>query len=251
MLRYLQQEVGTAAVGGAALRRFCEESVARMDWLQRHGVEFVGALCPYRTSYPTGPYSLYFSGNEKAHPYAAIAEPAPRGHRVMGSGAGSMNMTGNVLWETMFTSAVRMGVRFEFASKVESLLFDSDTGAVQGVRYTSMDPSCREFAKHKALTMKGSRYHQLSVRILANLYDRCAEALWRCKATTKTLVGQSVILAAGGFGMNENMVKGWIPWYKRVSPLGTSGDNGSGIKLGQSAGGAVSHMHRMSAWRLM
>ncbi|KAK6821757.1 hypothetical protein PG987_014582 [Apiospora arundinis] len=128
MFRYLREEIGLngpdAPVGEATLRRFCDESVARMD-------------------YPTDRYGLYFSGNERAHPYAAVAEPAPRGHRVVGEGATSgMKMTGNVLWEALYRSAVQMGVKFEFASRAKELLFDSSgTGAVQGVRYLAMDPA--------------------------------------------------------------------------------------------------------------
>lgn len=250
MYRYLAQEAG-GAVAAATLRRFCDESVARLEWLQGHGVVFAGTLCPHRTSYPAGPYALYFSGNEKAHPYAAVAEPAPRGHRVVGAGAGAMNMTGNVLWGTLFDAAVRAGVRFEFASKVERLLSDGAAGAVRGVQYRALDPAAGAFAKHKALAAKGARYHRLSVPAVAGCYDRRADALWRKHAVPQALGSRSVILAAGGFGMNERMVSESIPWSGRVCPLGTAGDDGSGIRLGQSAGGAVSHMHRMSAWRLM
>ncbi|KAI1142940.1 hypothetical protein F5Y05DRAFT_408395 [Hypoxylon sp. FL0543] len=39
--------------------------------------------------------------------------------------------------------------------------------------------------------------------------------------------------------------------HDRVAPLGTAGDDGSGIQLGQMAGGSVSHMDRLSTWRLM
>ncbi|KAH6653327.1 flavoprotein [Truncatella angustata] len=251
MFRYLREEIGTGVVGEPTLRRFCDESVARMEWLQSHGVSFGGSLCPFRTSYPTDRYSLYFSGNEKAYPFATVAQPAPRGHRVVGDGAGGMNMTGNVLWETMFNSAVQIGVKFKFASKVEQLLLGDSTGTVHGVRYLSLDESSGEFAKHRALKASGSKYHQLSIQSLASWYDKRADTLWRRNAKEKSLKASAVILSAGGFGMNEIMMKEFIPWSSRVSPLGTSGDDGSGIKLGQSVGGAVSHMHRMSAWRLM
>ncbi|KAK8043810.1 hypothetical protein PG994_012648 [Apiospora phragmitis] len=255
MFRYLQHEVGAGPaheppVSEATLRRFCDESVARMDWLQRHGVAFAGDLCPFRTSYPTDQYALYFSGNEKAHPYAAVADPAPRGHRVVGEGAGGMNMTGNVLWEALYDSAVRMGVRFEFASRAEELLLESGTGAVQGVRYRAIEKGTSDFARHKALTVNSTYYHQISVSFLANWYDRRAKALWARNARPRTLTAPAVVLAAGGFGMNKEMMES-VPMSDRVNPLGTGGDDGSGIRLGQSAGGAVSHMDRLSVWRLM
>ncbi|KAK8127343.1 hypothetical protein PG984_008451 [Apiospora sp. TS-2023a] len=266
MFRYLREEIGLnntnhnqdtpPVVSEATLRRFCDESVARMEWLQRHGVVFSADLCPFRTSYPTDRYGLYFSGNERAHPYAQLAAPAPRGHRVVGGGQATgsgMKMTGNVLWEALFDSAVRMGVRFEFASRVTELLLsdESGRGAVQGVRYRAMDPSTAEFVRHKGLTASGAGWHQISVGFLANWYDRRAEALWERHATERTMTAPAVILAAGGFGMNSDMMKVNVPGSSRVAPLGTAGDDGSGIRLGQSVGGAVSHMHRLSVWRLL
>ncbi|KAK8059258.1 hypothetical protein PG996_009188 [Apiospora saccharicola] len=250
MFRYLREEIGLghqnhnntntqeegAPVSEATLRRFCDESVARMEWLQRHGVVFAADLCPFRTSYPTDRYGLYFSGNERAHPYAQLAAPAPRGHRVVGGRA-------------LFESAVRMGIRFEFASRATELLFDS--GTVQGVCYRAMDPSTAEFARHKGLAASAAGWHQISVGFLANWYDRRAEALWERHATERTMTAPAVILAAGGFGMNRDMMKDNIPGSSRVAPLGTAGDDGSGIQLGQSVGGAVSHMHRLSVWRLL
>ena len=43
----------------------------------------------------------------------------------------------------------------------------------------------------------------------------------------------------------------WSGPYKDISPLGTAFDDGGSIMLGQSAGGGVSHMDRMSAWRFI
>jgi len=62
MFRYLREEVGDAA-DEATVRRFCDESVARMEWLESHGVKFGGPLCPFKTSYPKPEYNLVFSGN--------------------------------------------------------------------------------------------------------------------------------------------------------------------------------------------
>jgi len=40
-------------------------------------------------------------------------------------------------------------------------------------------------------------------------------------------------------------------WYSRARPIGTLGDDGSGIALGQSVGGAVGQMDSCSAWRFI
>jgi 3-oxo-5alpha-steroid 4-dehydrogenase len=60
---------------------------------------------------------------------------------------------------------------------------------------------------------------------------------------------KGVILSAGGFIFNKEMVKKHNPIFLRCLPLGTFGDDGSGIRLGESAGGATAYMDKMSAWR--
>lgn len=55
---------------------------------------------------------------------------------------------------------------------------------------------------------------------------------------------QGVILCAGGFVMNEAMVKKYAPDLLRCSvPIGNSGDMGTGILMGMGAGGAAINMH--------
>lgn len=249
MLRYMRQEVGDA-VDEATLKKFCDESVTRMEWLESHGVRFSGSMCPFRTSYPTNKYFLYFSGNEKAHPFATVAKPAPRGHRAVGKGSGGMAMTGGELWTALFDTAVRMGVIFRGASKVEELLLGS-TGIVNGVRYRTIDEDSKAFAKHKQVAKKAAAYHAKSMHTIAERLDRQAKNIWERQAKAATLESRAVILAAGGYIMNKDITEKYIPWAHRVSPLGTAGDSGDGIQLGQALGGSLSHMDRVSAWRLM
>lgn len=53
-----------------------------------------------------------------------------------------------------------------------------------------------------------------------------------------------VILCAGGFVMNEQMIKQYAPRLGRCnSPIGNPGDTGSGIQMGLSVGGAAINMH--------
>jgi len=62
---------------------------------------------------------------------------------------------------------------------------------------------------------------------------------------------RGVVLSAGGFIMNPKMVKHYAPRYAPGLPHGTLGDNGSGLFLGASAGGALDLMGRISAWRFI
>lgn len=53
---------------------------------------------------------------------------------------------------------------------------------------------------------------------------------------------RGVILATGGFNMNEEMVARYAPQLTEVTRHGTSNDDGSGITLGAAAGGELLHM---------
>ena len=55
---------------------------------------------------------------------------------------------------------------------------------------------------------------------------------------------QGVILCAGGFNMNEEMVQKYAPMLTRgTMPIGNPGDTGTGIMMGMSVGGAAINMH--------
>jgi 3-oxo-5alpha-steroid 4-dehydrogenase len=61
-----------------------------------------------------------------------------------------------------------------------------------------------------------------------------------------------VVLSAGGFTFNPEMVRQHAPSFVNVSMrLGTAGDSGQGIRLGQSVGGKVAKMDRCTAWRFI
>lgn len=48
---------------------------------------------------------------------------------------------------------------------------------------------------------------------------------------------KAVVLTGGGFAFNKDMVNQYCPEYQSAYPLGTEGDDGSGIRMGQGAGG--------------
>ncbi|MBN9202826.1 MAG: FAD-dependent oxidoreductase, partial [Microbacterium chocolatum] len=105
MFNYLKQET-RGVVPDATLRRFCEGSVEQIAWLEKQGAKYRGTLAPYKTSYPTDAHYLYYSGNEKAHPYKNAAMPAPRGHRHVAKGLGS----GKAWMAELISSALAKGI---------------------------------------------------------------------------------------------------------------------------------------------
>ena len=67
------------------------------------------------------------------------------------------------------------------------------------------------------------------------------------------LVGaaRGVVLAAGGFAANRQMMRAHAPAARGGLPLATPGDDGSGIRLGTEAGGATAFLDRVSVWRFL
>lgn len=245
MLAYLRQEVGDA-VSEETLARFCAESPAMIDWLKSHGVEFKGGpVSTYKTSYPTDDHYLYYSGNEKAYPYALQAQPAPRGHRVLAPGMSS----GKVLFERLHRSAVAHNVHVVPLARVHGLIKDS-SGRIVGVRYKAMPPQHPKAAQHARLMKATGKIGNWMPWLIKGPVSR-ADAIWRKHATEHTVHADAVILAAGGFIFNRQWIAEFAPQFEKISPLGTAGDDGSGISLGVDAGGFTDKMQNVTAWRFL
>ena len=131
MYSYLRLETA-GAVREETLRRFCDESVGMIEWLKGNGVPFHGSAAPYKTSYPTNDYYLYYSGNELAGPSRAVAEPAARGHRAHGKGT-----SGKALFGPLRDAARRRGVTVAGQTRAIDLVTDA-FGRVVGVECLSM-----------------------------------------------------------------------------------------------------------------
>ncbi len=245
MFAYLSLEVGDA-VRPETLRRFCEGSASTVDWLQSNGVPFEGSLCPYKTSYPTDKHYLYYSGSEAAGGFRDAAAPAPRGHRPKGKGT-----SGKMLYRPLVESALAKGLRLETQTRAVRLVTD-EAGAVVGLECLSLrDAPARVRAQHARLASASSKpgvyYPPLRMamdKLMARIEARYARP-FRIEARS------GVILSAGGFFANRAMVAEHAPRYLGGLPLGTSGDDGSGIALGAAVGGATDKLSNVSAWRFI
>lgn len=245
MRAYLEQEVGDA-VSDETLQRFCEQSPELIDWLKRQGVQFRGGPVPsYKTSYPTDDFYLYYSGNEKAYPYARHARPVPRGHRVLAPGMSS----GKVLFEHLRRSAKAKGVEFVPLCRVHELLSDGD-GRLCGVRYRAMPANHPHARRHRVLTKLTGKAGTWLPGLVKGAVEH-AEALWAAAAVDGEAHARAIILAAGGFIHNREWMAEHAPEFLKISPLGTPGDDGSGIALGVAAGGMTDKMGNVTAWRFL
>jgi 3-oxo-5alpha-steroid 4-dehydrogenase len=238
MVAYLRQEVGDV-ISPALLAEFCESSPGMIDWLASVGVPFDPSVCPYKTSYPTNKYYLYYSGSENAWPFRAEAKPAQRGHRVHGRGT-----SGQVMFAALASAAHDAGVHVARQTTATRLIVEN--GRVVGVECRTLK-SRRHALLHRYATKPGL-YAPAFARALFRRITAIEAAQGR---VVRIRARRGVVLSAGGFVNNRDMVREHAPSFRGGLPLGTQGDDGSGIHLGEAAGGVTDRMSTMSAWRFL
>ncbi|HEY0448032.1 FAD-binding protein [Actinophytocola sp.] len=244
MYDYLAREVGDV-VRPATLRRFCDSSPAMIDWLAGLGVPFDPSVCPFKTSYPPDDYYLYYSGSENAWPFRSLATPAPRGHRAHGRGT-----SGRVLFDALSSAARDAGARVRPWTSAARLVVAA--GRVVGVECRSLASAPPRVRRRLAVLHRYATKPGLYVPALARrLHRRIAALEKRWSRPVFVEARRGVVLAAGGFVANRELMREHAPAYRGGLPLGTQGDDGSGIRLGVSAGGATDRLGVVSAWRFI
>jgi 3-oxo-5alpha-steroid 4-dehydrogenase len=261
MFRYLRQETGDA-ISEPTLRRFCDDSRGMIEWLETIGANFDASPPKHRdvrvpraqeaqerppkTSYPKDGIYLYYSGNESVPAYAAQALPAPRGHRTRGSW-----LSGKALFEFLKARAATLGVDVMQRSAARRLIKCEASHEIIGAEIWQLTPGSAEAHAHQKLMRKAEKWHDLAPRRA----DRWrAEALGIELASAKPVLVRAqrgVVLTTGGFIFNREMVAAHSPKFRRTMRLGATGCDGSGIRLGESVGGATARMEKVSAWRFI
>ncbi|HEY2641470.1 MAG TPA: FAD-binding protein [Streptosporangiaceae bacterium] len=243
MVAYLSVEVGDTVSAGT-LRDFCVGSPAMIAWLTGHGVPFQGSLCPDKTSYPTNKHYLYYSGSEQS--FRHVAPPAPRGHRAVGKGT-----SGKVLYDRLARAVRSAGARVVPQSRAVHLITAED-GQVTGVECQSMRaaPGWARTA-HRALSTAGRKPFLYAGGIGRRFYRPVNWLERRYARPLLVRADRGVVLAAGGFVANRAMLREHAPAFRGGLPLGTPGDDGTGIQLGVEAGGGTRFLDRVSCWRFI
>jgi 3-oxo-5alpha-steroid 4-dehydrogenase len=259
MYAYLKLETA-GVVRDATLMRFCRESPAQLDWLMGHGVRFGGPVWKQKTSYPNVDYFLYHSDNSLLSDYAAHAAPAARGHRgVMRKGRSAVNL-GGAIYLPLAARCRELGVSLLRKTEARRLIVGAD-GTVLGLEALQIPSGSPAYLEHQRCLRKGellaklypfflpgARYVQRRAR---RYFARAAEIEETARVPVRIRAGRGVCLSTGGFIFNRAMVRAYCPEFAAGVPLGTPGDDGAGIRLGQSVGGAVAHMDRATAWRFI
>lgn len=258
MYKYLKLET-QGVIKDATLRRFCEQSPGMIDWLTGHGVRFDSALFKAKTSYPPQGYFLYHADSSLAPYHSSIAKPAARGHKAWCAPTSAAIGFGKHLTDPLRKSASRRGVRFMAQTEARKLIIDH-SGAVVGISVVQMPPGpdAEECRRLMALATKWQMMLPSSFPGF-NITNGIAERYWKRANVLKSMhsiarrirARQGVCLSTGGFIQNRPMVQHYAPGYSASMAMGSPGDNGSGIRLGQTVGGAVDRLERISSWRFL
>ena len=262
MFAYLSMET-RGCVTDDTLRRFCEQSAETVEWLIRKGVEFRATLFPDKTSYPPVDFFLYHSDNSLLPRYAANAKPAARGHR----GAGrltrqqmlaAVGLGGSIVWP-LHDWLKQHHARFMPYTEARQLLRDP-AGRIIGVKLLELPEGTQrdDFIRAQRSAnrwytlippiLPGAKY---LLRFAVKQLRKAAELEATQRVPRYIRARRGVCLAAGGFVFNRKMLAHHAPRYRHGYPLGTPGDDGSGIHLGLSAGGKTDRLHNVSAWRFI
>jgi 3-oxo-5alpha-steroid 4-dehydrogenase len=191
------------------IRAYCDGSVEHFNWLEDLGFQFERSYFPGKVVVPPGTEGLSYTGNEKVWPFCEQAKPSPRGHSV--PVPGELGGAAMVI-DLLVKRADDLGVQIRYETGATNLILDAD-GAVVGVA-------------------------------------------WKHFTETGAVKAKAVVIAAGGFAMNPEMVAEYTPalgqprrtkHHGLVAPyiLGNPNDDGLGVRMGVSAGGAVENMSEM------
>jgi len=189
------------------VRPYADQSVAHFDWIEANGARFDDRFYPHKHYEHSSAESLAWTGNENVWPFRDIAKPAPRGHKAPGKDDKHVGVG-----ETGGGGQVLMEGLIATAERLGARI-EYDANAKQLI----VDPSGR---------VVGLRYTKFQE-------DRYVRAR------------KGVVLAAGGFSMNQGMMEEYCPDFARevFGKLGSTYVEGVGHRLGESAGGAFEHMN--------
>jgi 3-oxo-5alpha-steroid 4-dehydrogenase len=232
MARYLRAELG-ASVPDEWLRAFCAESLDQVRWLGELDVSFPERFFDGKATQPPDGFGVFYSGNERQ--FAAAARPAPRGHVPQGAG-----MAGGPLFDKLREATLARGVEVRCHARVTGLHVDG-SGRVIAVDVCELPPSPALRLLHRSLAQL------MVVNVgLASAIEHLERKVGR---TYTVRVRGGVVIAAGGFVFNPEMMKRHAPQYAGCMRLGSAGDDGSGLRLGESVGAVLDSMGSCTAWR--
>ena len=228
------------------MQRFCQNSAANLAWLEGHGAPYAHRMPPGgKTSYPSDGYFLYYSGNELVPSHRDDLPPAPRGHRTVGKG-----QCGAVLYAHLKAACLRNGVRAQLQSAARRLVIDS-SGRVLGAELWCLPAGSEQAQLHAKWAARAERLQNFAPRYSDTLRKRVRHLERNFARPRLVRAERGVVLSTGGFIFNREMISQHAPKFRRNFKVGASGCDGSGLRLGLSAGAMADRLSRVSAWRFI
>jgi 3-oxo-5alpha-steroid 4-dehydrogenase len=210
MFKFLMAAMGPGA-DEAKTRLYSDESVAHYDWLVELGVCFKPEFYGEPGWVPEGDQGLMYSGGENAWPFNEIAEPAPRGH--LPQLPGGADRTGS---QTSPGGTAERGGGYylmePLVSRAESLGVRAEYNVRTDALVTDGDG--------RVAGVIGTRFGQeIAVR-----------------------ARRGVILAAGSFIFNDDMVARFSPEMLGRPGSATELHDGHGIRMAHALGADLGRM---------
>jgi 3-oxo-5alpha-steroid 4-dehydrogenase len=155
------------------------------------------------------------------------------------------------MFKAMRRAVVAAGVDVMTQSAMRRLVVDSTTGAILGAELWQLESSSAAARRHRRLSRWADNLNYYAPRLSDSVRQRALAIELADARPLRIRARGGVVLSTGGFIFNRAMVARHAPGYLRNFRLGTSGCDGSGIRLGQSVGGDAAHLERVSAWRFI
>jgi 3-oxo-5alpha-steroid 4-dehydrogenase len=242
MFDYLQHEVN-GIVSDATLRRFCDDSVANLQWLEAQGVCFAASMPAHKTSYPPDGQFLYHSGNELVPACAGPHAPAARGHRAVSRG-----QSGAALFAALKAATLRAGAQGLTQASVRRLVRERGDGRrpgrVLGVEAWVLpagDERTRRHAQLDGLIAQWRLYQPGKADAARQEQAAIEQAIARPRFLRAK---RAVVLSTGGYVNNPALVQAHAPQYRRLRrqrPAPGPERGRRGARAGQRVGLALHH----------
>src|SRR5690606_15434749 len=139
-------------------------------------------------------------------------------------------------------------VRFFRQTRATRMIVDGD-GAVVGLEVQRIAPGFATWRHAKFMSLANNMI--VSALGLGGKLMSSITKLERKAKPMRIRVRKGVVLSAGGFTYNREMMAKTAPDYLASYPLGTIADDGSGIKLGMTVGAKTDQLDRISAWKFL
>lgn len=245
MFDYLKHET-QGVISDDTLKRFCDNSVANLQWLESMGTPYTHTMPPGgKTSYPQDGYYLYYSGNELVPAYRGDLPPPPRGHRTVGKGHG-----GVVLYSHLQAACRERGISSLTQSAVRRLVVDADQSVI-GAEVWSLPAGSKAAELHSRWAQRAEKLQNLAPGYCNKLRLKLAALEQEHARPVLVRARRGVILSTGGFIFNKELMKQYAAKYRANFKIGATGCDGSGLRLGLSVGAAADRLDTVSAWRFI